>query len=108
MEECMNTLKSLVAEIEQVGNEIGACVEVRDNSRYGWFNISFKTSNTIFGNTFVVLSVNCESLEMTHLIHSDSEKKFNSVEELKEFATVEFEKAKNIKIDESAVMANYD
>ena len=45
---------------------------------------------------------------MTHLIHSDSEKKFYSVEELKEFATVEFEKAENIKIDESAVMANYD
>ena len=104
----MNTLESLVPEIEQVGNEIGACVEVRDNSRYGWFNISFKTSNTIFGNTFVVLSVNCESLEMTHLIHSDSEKKFNTVEELNQFAKVEFEKANHITVDEGAVFANYD
>ena len=104
----MNTLEYLVTEIEQVGNEIGACVEVRDNSKYGWFNISFKTLNTIFGNTFVVLSVNCESLEMTHLIHSDSEKKFNTVEELKQFATVELEKANHITVDEGAVFANYD
>ena len=104
----MNTLESLVAEIEQVGNEIGACVKVRDNRRYGWFNISFKTSNTVFGFDFVILAVNCESLEMTHLIHSDSEKKFNSVEELKEFAIVELEKANHITVDEGAVFANYD
>ena len=104
----MNTLESLVAEIEQVGNGIGACVEVNDYSNYGWIGVCFKTSSTIFGIDFVILNVNCESLEMTHLIHSDSEKKFNSLEELKEFATVEFEKAKHIPVDEDAVFANYD
>ena len=104
----MNKVENLIKEIEQIGNEIGACVEVRDNTRYGWYNIAFKTSSTIFGVTFVVLSVNCESLEMTHLIHSDSEKKFNSVEELKQFAIVEFEKANHITVDEGAVFANYD
>ena len=104
----MEQLETLIKGIEQVGKEIGASVKIADNSRYGWYNISYSTNSTIFGITFICLSVNCETLEYTHLIHSESEKKFSSLAELKEFAEVEFAKAKEIRTDESAVMANYD
>ena len=107
VQEIITRSKEIAGRLPANNNNVPVSIETVDYSKYGWTQISFGYGTKLFRNNFVLLSIPNDNPQLRYF-ENDEPKILESFEELEKLVIEWAERVRTVKLDGSAIFANYD